>query len=143
MAGELVRLLALHEGNKRFPYKDTVGKTTIGIGFNLTDVGLYPEEIEFILNNRLRLLESELSRHLPWLDQLDPVRLAVVFDMAYNMGVPVLLTFKTTLGRIKDGNYLGASQSMMQSLWARQVGRRAVRLSEMMRKGEWPDGIAK
>lgn len=134
----LVDLLKLHEGYRAKPYVDTVGKVTIGYGFNLTDVGLYPEESEFILNNRLRRLEGELEKALPWLGQLDAVRLAVIFDMAYNMGVPTLLTFKNTLRYVREGNYTQAALNMIQSKWARQVGRRSTRLAEMMRTGEWP-----
>lgn len=134
----LRELLVLHEGYRAKPYVDTVGKVTIGYGFNLTDVGLYPEESEFILNNRLSKLDEELERALPWLATLDEVRLAVIFDMAYNMGVPTLLTFKNTLRYVKEGNYLQASLNMIQSKWAKQVGRRSTRLAEMMRTGEWP-----
>lgn len=134
----LRKLLELHEGNRRLPYKDTVGKLTIGLGFNLTDVGLYPEEIEFVYENRIRRLANEVERALPWAADLDPVRLTVIMDMAYNLGVPGLLGFKRTLNTVKQGDYALASRQMLESKWAGQVGRRARRLSEMMRTGEWP-----
>lgn len=142
MLKELTKLLVLHEGYRQKPYKDTVGKLTIGYGFNLDDVGLYPEECDFIIQNRIRRIAVELEKALPWVDDLDPVRTAVLLDMAYNMGIPTLLTFKKTLAKIKEADYQTAASMMLQSKWARQVGKRAVRLSTMMRKGEWPDGIA-
>lgn len=132
-------LLVLHEGNKRFPYRCTAGKLTIGIGFNLDDVGLYPEEVEFIFNNRIRRVEEDLERVFPWYHELDEVRQAVVLDMAYNMGLKTLLTFKRTMGSIRDGNYKLAAAQMLESLWAKQVGARAERLSRMMETGKWPE----
>ena len=131
-------LVTLHEGVRRFPYRDTVGKLTIGVGFNLDDVGLYPEEIDFILGNRLSRTEEEVERVFPWYNELDEVRQAVVLDMAYNMGMSTLSQFKRTLGSIRDGDYVRASAQMLQSKWARQVKGRAIRLSIMMETGEWP-----
>jgi len=139
---DLVKMLKEHEGVRRFPYKDTVGKLTIGVGFNLTDVGLYPEEIDFILKNRLEKLARSLEQHLPWADSLDAVRLAVLMDMAYNLGVGGLLAFKNTLAYIKAGNYTAAALNMVKSKWAKQVGRRATVLAEMMRTGRMPHGLA-
>jgi lysozyme len=141
------KLLYRHEGERQYPYDDTTGnlielptggKITIGIGFNLTDVGLYPEEIQFILTNRINRTEMEVERAFPWYHELDEVRRAVVLDMAYNMGVPTLLTFRNTLGFIKDGDYQRAAQNMGRSLWARQVKGRAKRLMRMMETGQWP-----
>lgn len=142
MLRELTKLLVLHEGYRQKPYKDTVGKLTIGYGFNLDDVGLYPEECDFIIQNRIRRIAVELEKALPWVDDLDPVRTAVLLDMAYNMGIPTLLTFKKTLAKVKEGDYQTAASMMLQSKWAGQVGRRATRLSTMMRKGEWPSELA-
>jgi lysozyme len=131
-------LLTLHEGVRRFPYHCTAGKLTIGIGFNLDDVGLYPEEINFILRNRIERTEQEVERVFPWYNELDDVRKAVIVDMAYNMGIATLSQFKRTLGSVRDGNYALAAEQMLQSKWARQVKGRAVRLSKMMETGEWP-----
>ena len=132
------QLVTLHEGVRRFPYRDTVGKLTIGVGFNLDDVGLYPEEIDFILGNRLARTEEEVERVFPWYNELDEVRQAVILDMAYNMGIPTLIKFARTLGSVRDGDYVRAAAQMLQSKWARQVKGRAVRLSVMMETGEWP-----
>lgn len=132
-------LLTLHEGVRRFPYRDTVGKLTIGVGFNLDDVGLYPEEIDFILQNRIERTEEEVERIFPWYNELDDVRKAVIVDMAYNMGMATLQQFKRTLGSVRDGEYVRAAAQMLQSKWARQVKGRAVRLSIMMETGEWPE----
>ena len=138
---KLARLLELHEGRRTFPYKDTVGKLTIGVGFNLDDVGLLPEEIDFILRNRINLVRTSLASLIPWFDTLDEVRQAVLVDMGFNLGVVGLLKFKRTLGSIEDGDYTTAAEQMLESKWADQVGRRADRLSDMMRYGRWPEDL--
>lgn len=138
---KLERLLVLHEANKRYPYRCTAGKLTIGIGFNLDDVGLYPEEITFIFKNRISLVRKRLEKELPWFDSLDEVRQAVLLDMGYNLGVDGLLAFKRTLGSVRRGDYSLAAVQMLESKWARQVGNRAKRLSTMMETGEWPEEV--
>ena len=40
--------LVLHEGSRLKPYRDTVGKLTIGIGRNLDDVGLSEDEVDYL-----------------------------------------------------------------------------------------------
>ncbi len=138
MISNLVDLLTLHEGYRQFPYRCTAGKLTIGIGFNLDDTGLYRDEAEAVLTLRMARIGRELAAKLPWLTNLDPVRQAVLLDMAYNLGVPGLLKFKNTLADVQAGRYQTAAAKMMASLWSRQVGRRAERLATMMKTGQWP-----
>ena len=133
-------LLELHEGNERFPYRCTAGKLTIGIGFNLDDTGLYPEEIEFILRNRIRRTEAKLQRVVPAYRHLSMVRKIVLVDMAYNLGTSRFLKFEKMLAALELRDYKLAAAEMLDSKWARKdVGARAVRLAEMMRTGEWPE----
>lgn len=138
MIDNLVDLLTLHEGYRQFPYRDTVGKLTIGIGFNLDDTGLFEDEAKAILALRIGRTARQLTKHLPWITNLDPVRQAVLLDMAFNLGVPGLLKFKNTLAHIQAGRYKAAAVNMLLSKWADQVGKRAVRLSQMMESGTWP-----
>jgi lysozyme len=131
-------MLRLHEGVRQFPYRCTAGKLTIGVGFNLDDVGLFPEEIEFILRNRIRLVRTRLERELRFFGSLDEVRQSVLIDMAFNLGVASLLKFRQTLKHIEQGRYGAAAAEMLNSKWARQVKGRATTLSRMMESGEWP-----
>lgn len=136
---KMAELLRLHEGVSRFPYEDTVGKWTIGVGFNLDDVGLYPEEIEFILHNRLDKLQVRLMHAIPEFRHLSVVRKMVLIDMGYNLGIPRLKGFKKMLAALALKDYTLAAGEMLDSKWARQVKGRATRLASMMRTGEWPD----
>jgi lysozyme len=138
----LVKMLTLHEGYRRFPYRDTVGKLTVGIGINLDDTGLFLDEAQAVLQIRLAKVATELERKLPWIADLDEVRASVLVDMAYNLGVAGLLGFKNTLAFVQSGEYTKAAQNMLRSKWAGQVGKRATRLAEMMRTGRWPNELA-
>lgn len=85
---------------------------------------------------------AELASRLPWMARLDPARRRVLQNMAFNLGVGEpggrkgLLGFRNTLGMIERGEYAAAADAMLKSLWARQVGQRAVRLSNTMRTGQ-------
>ena len=129
--------LIAHEGLRLDMYKDTVGIATIGVGRNLQHVGLRTEaEARYLLRSDIVAIRSELERALPWLGDLNEVRQRVLMDMAFNMGVSGLMKFEKTMQNIADGRYEAASQEMLRSKWADQVGQRAMTLSKMMATGE-------
>jgi lysozyme len=128
----LVADLTRDEGLRLKPYVDSVGKLTIGVGRNLTDVGISQDEAEYLLRNDIAAAELLLDRSIGWWRTLDEVRQRVLINMAFNLG-PRLLDFQVTLGRIQARNFEGAAESMLQSKWAQQVGPRAQRLAELMR----------
>ena len=129
-------LVMYHEGLELFPYKDAVGKTTIGYGRNLSDRGVSPDEAEYLLENDLRiaLIDAQALLGAHW-DGLSDNRKAVLVDMALNLGKPRLAAFVEFLEALKAGDYERAADEMMDSLWARQVRRRAVALTKIIREG--------
>lgn len=131
-------LLELHEGRRKLPYVDTVGKISIGIGHNLTDLGLTDSQVDAIFEIDLFAAIETCNRLFPHFNSMDPVRRLVVLDMAFNLGFNKLAGFTNTIGFINDGNYIQAARNMLASKWAKQVGSRADRLAEMMRTGEYP-----
>jgi len=137
----LKRQLIKHEGRRPRVYFDTKGIPSIAIGRNLRDRGLLDDEIELLYKNDVEDHAGGLYKHLPWIDSLDRVRLAVLIDMSF-MGVNTLLTFRRFLNAVKHGEYELAAEHMLDSLWATQVGsgpgQRAHTLSEMMRTGVSP-----
>lgn len=132
---ELIRELRRDEGVRRKPYRDTVGKLTIGVGRNLDDVGLFDDEVDYLLRNDIDRAVDDLDRVMPWWRKLSARRQRVLVNMCFNMGLPTLLTFKNTLRAVEEGRYGDAADGMLASKWARQVGARAQRLAEMMRQG--------
>lgn len=135
------KLLRLHEGLSSKPYRDTVGKLTIGVGRNLDDVGISKEEADMMLANDIARAKSDLSELAPWDAGLDEVRQAVLIDMCFNLGKNGLSKFKRFLAAMQDGDWRRAAQEMRDSLWWAQVGSRAVRLERMVLDGRWPEGL--
>jgi lysozyme len=134
-------LISHHEGRVPHAYHDSLGFLTIGVG-HLIDRrkgGALPEHvINALLTYDIEKHETEMLHHLPWAKDLDPVRFAVLVDMAFNLGTQGLLGFKNTLAAVKENRWEDAEKGMLASKWATQVGGRARRLGTMMRTGEWP-----
>ena len=128
-------MLVLHEGLRLRPYKCTAGKTTIGVGRNLDDVGLSQDEAMYLLERDIDRVEADLDARFSWWRQMTPARQAVLADMCFNLGLGRLSGFVNTLKAMQDGRYDDAAKGMLDSLWASQVGNRAQRLARMMRDG--------
>jgi lysozyme len=129
--------LTRHEGLRLKPYLDSVGVLTIGVGRNLRDVGISEDEATYLLDNDLDRATIGVLNAFPWVLDLSDVRKAVLVNMCFNLGIGGLAGFVRTLESIEDGNYGLAAEQMLESKWARQVGARAIELSEQMRLGEW------
>lgn len=129
--------LVRHEGLRLKPYRCTAGKLTIGIGRNLDDCGISQSEAYVMLINDIMNCEKQLQAKIPDIyNGLDEVRKSVLLNMCFNLGISGLLGFKNTLAFVKAGDWERAANNMLVSRWAKQVGRRAIELSELMRKGK-------
>lgn len=130
----LVSMLKEEEAVREKPYKDSEGILTIGVGRNLEDKGLRPKEIDYLLANDIEEVNSELKQN-PLYTSLDNIRQTVLADMCFNIGYPRLLGFKNMWKAIEQKDFIKAADEMLDSKWAKQVGKRAIRLSRMMRFG--------
>ena len=128
----LEKALLRDEGLRLKPYRDSVGKLTIGIGRNLDDVGITEDEAISLMRNDIRKVKGELNQ-FAWYRRLDELRKEVLINMCFNMGLPTLLKFKNMIKALDECDYLTAADEMLDSLWASQVGERAVRLARIMR----------
>ncbi|MFA7098345.1 MAG: glycoside hydrolase family protein [Gammaproteobacteria bacterium] len=129
--------LVRHEGLRLKPYRCTAGKLTIGVGRNLDDCGISQKEAYALLDNDIRNCEQQLLDEIPVIyNALDEVRQSVLLNMCFNLGLKGLLGFNNTLAFIAAGDWERAANGMLASKWAKQVGLRAIELSEMMRKGK-------
>ena len=139
-AVDLKKQLKRDEGVVNHAYEDSLGFLTIGVG-RLIDSrrggGLAPDEIEYLLNNDIKEKTAQVLAALPWASKLSEPRLAVLINMAFQMGVRGLLQFKRTLGSIEDGQFAEAAAEMLESKWAQQTSTRAHRLATQMETGEW------
>ncbi len=138
---KLKKQLILHEGLKLRSYNDTVGKVTIGVGRNISDVGISEYEAGILLYHDVEKCVSALNNAFPWWNNLSDVRRHVLIDMCFNLGITGLAKFIITLEDIRIGNYQQASKEMLNSLWAAQVWDRAKRLSKMMATNEFPEEL--
>lgn len=131
---KLLEDIEAHEGFRSKPYRDTVGVLTIGYGTNL-DAGLSKAQGRALVVVKVEEIEAALAAVAGWILSLDPVRRRVVMEMAYNLGVPGLMKFVNTLAAVRAGNWTKASDGMLASKWATQVGYRAILLARRMRTG--------
>lgn len=133
-------MLIRHEGLRLKPYRDIRNKLTIGIGRNLEDVGITREEALLLLDHDIARVRHEVERAFPWFSRLNPARKDVVLNMVFNLGLSRFRRFRKTIAAIKARDWEQAAREMLASLWARQVGRRARELAEMMRRGKYQTG---
>jgi lysozyme len=132
----LKNMLVQEEGYSQFPYRDTEGVLTLGIGRNLESNGVSMSESLFMLDNDVNDAIAILNKQLSCFNRLDRVRQIILIDMVFNLKNR-LFGFVNTLAAIERGDYKLAAQEMLNSKWAKQVGRRAVRLSKMMETGQY------
>ena len=138
MSRTLKEDLIRDEGIQLKPYRDSVGKLTIGVGRNLDDVGITYPEAMMMLDRDVAVAECDLIRACPSLmhsDALSHERKDVLINMAFNMGVPRLLLFHNMWDALEAHDYEKAAAEMLDSTWATQVGPRAVRLAKVMKDG--------
>lgn len=131
-------LLIKHEGLRRFPYVDSVGKWTIGIGRCIEDVGISDAEAFYLLENDIKRVQEEALAAFAWFKSISTVRQDVVLSMIFNMGLTRFLGFKKLIAALSAQNYELAATEMLASVWSRQVGIRARELARMMQTGSYP-----
>lgn len=140
MITNLTEQLRRDEGEVLHAYQDHLGYWTLGVG-RLIDKRkggrITPAESAYLLGNDIAEKTSDVVQALPWVEQMDPVRRAVLQNMAFQMGIAGLLTFKNTLNFIKSGNYAQAAMNMQVSRWHSQTPERADRLIKQLLTGEW------
>ena len=125
-------------------YNDHLGYPTLGIGHlvlesdaeNGQPVGtpVSKERVIECFEKDIKSVFSDIDRNLPWVeDQPEDIQ-RVVANMCFNLGLTRLLKFKNFLFRLQVKQYEAASEEMMDSRWATQVGPRAVRLRDRVIK---------
>jgi lysozyme len=135
MQAKLKKSLVQHEGRRKLPYVDTVGKVSIGIGYNLSDRGLPEEWIDTQFQKDIDYIYQKLSQYA-WFKQLNEDRQIVILDMSF-MGIKNLLEFKDMIYCLEKESYTNAAYAMLDSEWSRQVGKRAQVLAEGLRTGNY------
>ena len=131
--------LTRDEGKRNFPYIDTVGKTSIGIGRNLSGCGISDEEIDLMLSNDITLVVAALDTYETWWRDLDAVRQRCMLNMCFNMGIGTFRNFDTFLNYVANGQYDLAIADLKGTKWYSEVGERAIRIASAIATGVMPD----
>lgn len=129
-------LLIANEGLKLKPYRDSVGKLTIGVGRNLDDNGISYDEAMFLLRNDIERAEKDLRKIFVNFNDYEENVKMVLIDMMFNLGFRKFMTFKKFIEAIKQGDLEKAAKEMLDSKWATQVKKRAERDVKLLLIGE-------
>lgn len=149
MRKELVEQIKRHEGFRALPYRDLPGYWTIGYGHLLTKVTAMPYQealrlaggewtrghAEDVLSDDLFAVYFDLRTRVSWFHELNEARQDALINMAFNLGVNGLMKFKKMWAALRAGDFDKAAHEALDSLWAKQVGARAVELAKTIREG--------
>lgn len=129
----VIESLIRDEGLELKPYRDSVGKLTIGIGRNLDDKGISESEARMLLANDVDDAWRDLDNNCPWWTTMPEPAQAALLNQCFNLGWPRLSTFKKMLAALERGDYHGAAAEAEDSKWFRQVGERGKRVADLYR----------
>ena len=130
MKTSLKKLLIQHEGLRLKPYVDSLGHPTIGVGHKIKSItyakamDLLQDDINIAINGAMKFR---------WFDSLSTIRKDVIVSMIFNMGLRRFKTFKRMIAGLSQGDFITASNELLDSLYHVQVGYRAEELAEMLR----------
>ena len=127
--------LIVHEGRKNNAYIDTVGKITVGVGYNLSDRELPDWIIDWLLDMTMTEAIETAEAFIKNFEELSDNRKAVLANMAFNLGSNRFRGFKKLKKAVESNQFDLAAQEMINSHWYRQVGNRGVYLADKMKTG--------
>ena len=125
-----------HEGLRLKPYECPKGKLTIGYGHNIEDNGIPRIVAEDLLDIDLLHAQNELFSNYPAYRWLSSGRKNALIDMAFNMGLPGLKNFKKMHKALSESDFDSAANEVLDSDYARQLPKRSLENSELIRNGE-------
>lgn len=125
-------MLIRHEGTTHRMYLDSEGVPTIGTGHNLLRP-ISHAAVRQIFHDDVAEATQACRQAFPWFSELDEPRQWVLINMCFNLGLTRLQGFDQFLGAVERGDYDTAATEMLDSLWAKQVKKRAQELAALMR----------
>ena len=136
---ELLTQIKQDEGLRLTAYQDTLGNWTIGYGHTPATEGQVwtLADAEAALLDDVDRAANDVDMAFPWAEAMGVIRWSVLVNMAFNMGLSRLQEFHMALEAMQAGNYPEAATQMLNSLWASQVGDRAMRLAQQIESNRW------
>lgn len=138
---DIKQMIIDHEGIRYEPYQDSLGKWTTGVGHLIGDGSrLLPEWNRTLTHDEVMdLFDKDYDKHkkqaeqyVPGFQKYDSVGQAAFIDLTFNMGPGWPRKFVNTSKKIEQGDTFGAARGLEDSLWYRQVGRRAPKIVDMV-----------
>ena len=139
----LIAELRRDEGVRYSPYKDSKGIWTVGVGHNMEASALpatwacplSDAQVDQLLSDDIMHVLSGLDRYFGWWRNMSYARQRAIVNFVFNVGIGTALQFTTSMKHIERGEYAAAADSMLANRWARQVGDRSKRVTELIRNG--------
>lgn len=120
------------EGLKLKPYKDTVGKWTVGVGRNLDDRGISRDEALYMLGNDITTTLKDLDAVIPEWRLLEEDKARALANMMFNLGRIRFCQFIKMLDAIRRNDWATVGDEARNSKWFKQVGDRAERIAKIL-----------
>lgn len=120
--------LTLDEGSRAFPYIDSRGYCSIGIGRNLSAKGLSPDEIAFLFGHDIADCCAAMDHAIAWWRTLPPARQRVMINLCFNLGWGSFSQFHRFFAAMQRHDWPTAAAELRNSLWYGQVAARGPRV---------------
>lgn len=136
MAVTLIDRLREFEGYRRYAYRCSEGRLTIGYGTMIEEGGHgVPEYVaEILLQDYINTLRARFGA-LDWFNGLDPDRQDAILEMGYQMGYDGVLGFRRMITAIEHSDWGRVHKEALDSRWAKQTPARARDVAERLAYG--------
>ena len=133
------QLIIKHEGIRLDVYKDHLGHLTVGVGHLVKPEdnlkygdAIDAERVYSFFRSDLVQARDDAKAIVKGFENLHWKARVVLINMSFQLGYNRLSKFKKTIAFIEDGDFVAASEEMLDSLWAKQTPKRAKELSYLM-----------
>ena len=129
------------EGYRDTMYRDHLGFATIGYGHLVLPTDKFKEGVKYSHKELLKILDydfaiakQDMESLTKDLDIVDGAK-EILIHMLFQLGKPKVMKFKKMFEALTKKDYAGASNEMLDSLWAKKhTPARAERLARKMRE---------
>lgn len=131
-----------NEGLRLSPYLCPAGKITVGYGHNLEAHPITKEQADaFFEEDYDRAVDDVIDFIGDSFNAVvtDDVRHAALVDMSFQMGGGGLSKFRNMRAAILRGDWHTAAKEALDSRYATQTPKRALKVAHMLRTGTWYD----
>ncbi len=150
---EIIDRIKFHEGLRLMPYRDHLGKLSIGIGRCIDTHPFSQQELNFcgdwkhgitttaayqLCKNDINECKSQLNTLGLWYHNLDDNRKYALLDMCFQLGFEGLCGFKKMLKHLQNKDWQGAYYECLNSKYAKKdTPTRAKRIAIALKTGRW------